>query len=62
MASVNLRTVYAFAREMHSKDPKVGSIQYGKKEILMQFDCNVGIFQLIYFTPISSGTAGFRTL
>lgn len=32
MASVNLRTVFAFAREMHSKNPNIGDIQYGKRE------------------------------
>lgn len=30
MASVNLRTVFAFAREMHSKNPNIGNIQYGE--------------------------------
>lgn len=30
MASVNLRTVFAFAREMHSKHPSMGDIQYGE--------------------------------
>ncbi|CRL00297.1 CLUMA_CG013570, isoform A [Clunio marinus] len=29
MSSVNLRTVYAFAREMHSKNANIGPIQYG---------------------------------
>lgn len=26
---VNLRTVFAFAREMHSKSAKIGPIEYG---------------------------------
>lgn len=33
MASVNLRTVFAFAREMHSKHPSIGKIQYGNNTI-----------------------------
>jgi hypothetical protein len=30
MAKVNLRTVFAFAREMHSKHPSIKNIQYGE--------------------------------
>lgn len=32
MTSVNLRTVYAFAREMHRKNPEFGNIEYGEWE------------------------------
>jgi hypothetical protein len=29
-SSVDLRTVYAFAREFHSKGPNIGKLQYGE--------------------------------
>jgi hypothetical protein len=38
MSGVNLRTVFAFAREMHSKHPSIGNIQYGKEFVeFMEF-------------------------
>lgn len=36
MASVNLRTVFAFAREMHSKNPNIGNISYGERDLMLQ--------------------------
>lgn len=35
MTSVNLRTVFAFAREMHRKNPEFGNIEYGECETFL---------------------------
>lgn len=51
MASVNLRTVFAFAREMHSKNPNVGNIQYGE---LRNFSAMLAFDDLFHFSLIKA--------
>jgi hypothetical protein len=69
--SVDLRTVYAFAREFHQKSPNIGKMLYGEENLICwHFSFNFQIshpklnsikLNLLSFV-YCAGTAGFRTL